>query len=232
MVLGCPSSLLAFAIGLVVASPSSALCRLDASRESRPASAQGWMARADPKLVETLEDRRVIFPRPGSLEPCIDLAPALVLFQHPPAAVFRLLIQTERHLEFLPSVSGLEAVSRGTKGHVDRHEISIFFTRIAYHVEQQWSREEWRIWWRLSPLHRNDIRALEGYWELHALPGGRTLGLYGTFVDIGPVLPQGMQAALTRKNMRAAIHALREWVDENGHGPARGTGAKTRGAAR
>lgn len=195
---------------------ASGLCRLETPATPRPSDAPSWLARTDAELLADLERERVVFPRPGSLEPCPDLIPALAVFAHPPEVVFRLLVQTDRHAEALPQLAGLRAMSRAPAPHVDRHEIAILFTRISYHVEQEWSQHERRIWWRLSPDHENDIRTLEGFWELHPYEGGRTLGVYGSRVDVGSAVPKRMQAALTRKNMRSAIHALREWVDREG----------------
>jgi len=194
------------------AAPAAALCRPGAA-VPRASSAETWLARAEPEVRTQLQRDKVSFPEPGILAPCTDLSPALVVFDHPPEAVFALLLQTERQAEFLPQVSDLRPVSRAPGPHVDRHEVSILFKRIVYHVEQHWSRPERRIWWQLSPAHDNDIRALEGFWELHPLDGGRTLGVYGSLVDVGPVLPRRMQARLTRNNLQEAIHALRAWID-------------------
>jgi hypothetical protein len=198
---------------VVTASPATALCRLEAASPQRPASAQAWLARLAPAARTALERDEVAFPEPGSLEPCTDLSPALVVFDQAPETVFALLVQTERQAEFLPQVSDVRPVSRAPGPHVDRHEVSILFKRIVYHVEQHASRAELRIWWQLSPAHDNDIRGLEGFWELHPLDGGRTLGVYGSLVDVGPVLPKRMQARLTRNNVEEAIRALRAWVD-------------------
>jgi hypothetical protein len=198
-------------VAALSAAPVDALCRPGAAA-ARPSSAQAWLARAGPEVLATLERDKVAFPAAGSLEPCTDLTPALVVFDQPLETVFALLLQTERQAEYLPQVSDLRAVSRTPGPHVDRHEVSILFKRIVYHVEQHWSRAERRIWWQLSPAHDNDIRALEGFWELHPVDGGRTLGVYGSRVDVGPVLPQRMQARLTRNNVQEAIRALRAWV--------------------
>lgn len=203
---------------LLSAPPAAALCRPGAAAPGWPPSAQGWLARAEPQVRTALQRDKVAFPEAASLEPCTDLIPALVVFDHPPGIVFALLLQTERQVEYVPQVRALRPVSRTPDSHVDRYEVAILFKRIVYHVEQDWSRAERRIWWQLSPAHDNDIRALEGFWELHPLDGGRTLGVYGSRVDVGPVLPQRIQARLTRNNMRDAIHALRNWVD--GQDPA------------
>jgi hypothetical protein len=210
---GAGRALAALALAAALAAPARALCRLDAAPPQRPASAEAWLARAGPALRAALERDQVAFPEPGSLEPCTDLTPALVVFERPPEAVFALLLQSERQAEFLPQVSDVRPVSRAPEPHVDRHEVSILFQRIVYHVELRWSRAERRIWWRLAPAHDNDIRAVEGFWELLPLDGGRTLGVYGSFVDVGPVLPRRVEARLTRNNVREAIRALRAWVD-------------------
>jgi hypothetical protein len=221
---------LAVLAAVLTAAPAGALCRLDAAAPRQPSSAEAWLARADPEVRTALQRDEVAFPRPGSLEPCTDLTPALVVFDQPPETVFALLLETERQAEFLPQVSEIQPVSRPPGPHVDRHEVSILFKRIVYHVEQHWSRAERRIWWRLSPAHDNDIRALEGFWELHALDGGRTLGVYGSRVDVGPVLPRRMQARLTHNNVQQAIRALRAWVDREG-AAARQRAAPRGGAA-
>jgi len=107
-------------------------------------------------------------------------------------------------------------VSRAPDDHLDRHEVQILFTSIVCRMRHRWDAQRERIWWDLSPGHENDLRAMDGYWELHALDDGRTLGLYGSRVDVGPLIPQGLQSSLTRRNVRAIVANIRSWVAREG----------------
>ena len=209
---------------IVAPPPAQALtCELEAAPAALSQSADEWLAEAPESLRRSLSEGGIAFPGRGLgaesfLPLCDAVTPAVVIFRNSPARVFELLIQTERHGEFLGKADGSGPVSRAPLDHVDRHEIQILFTSITYHLRHRWDEEGKRIWWDLSPLHDNDLSGLVGYWELYPLRDGRALGFYGTGVDVGPVIPKRMQATITRRNVRSAVLAIRDWVDREAGG--------------
>jgi len=209
----------AIAVFALVALPGQAVCECDPAKAppALPGGADAWLAASSAGISSALREKRLAFPKSRELEGlCPGMTPAVVLFAHPPEQVFELLIQTERQAEVMRFIDAIEPVSRRPEDHVDRHELKILFTRIRYHVRHHWDGEAMRIWWDLAPSHANDIREITGYWELYPLSGNRSLGLYASAVDVGPVIPRRMQAALTRKNLRSAVESFRRWVDEEG----------------
>ena len=211
--------LLAVAVGIglgLTATQARAACDLSRPDTRLSGDPEAWLAGAPAKLSRALERKGFALEDPTPHGNCPGLVPAIVVFEHPPDTVFSLLIQTERHAEFMKSLDAASPVSRAPDAHVDRQEIRILFTRISYHLRHQWDSGSRRIWWDLSPDHPNDLRAIGGYWELHPLGEGRSLGLYGTYVDVGPVIPRRLQASLTRKNLRAAVENIRTWVNAQG----------------
>jgi hypothetical protein len=205
-------------LALLTALPmhAQAACDLATAAPLLPMGGDAWLAGAPPKVAEQLRETGIVYPLPGIVGSCSELVPAVVLFAHSAPRVFALLGQTERQTEVLKLVSSIQVVSREPGAHVDRHEIHVLFRSIRYHIRYRPDAGALRIWWELSPDHPNDIRSVTGYWELYPLADDRSLGLYASAVDVGPVLPKRMQDALTRKNLKQAVVGFRRWVDEMG----------------
>ena len=196
-------------------------CVLEDAPAALDSTADAWVASAPVALRRLLDEDGVAFPtqtlpKRAIAALCPAVTPAVVRFDLPPSAVFDLLIQTDRHGEFMDSLGGMSPVSRAPSDHVDRHEVKILFTSLVYHVRHHWDEERLRIWWDLSPAHENDLRGITGYWELYPLEDGGALGFYGTSVDVGPIIPKRMQAGLTARNLRSAVGRIRAWVIANG----------------
>jgi hypothetical protein len=180
-----------------------------------------WLDASPVTLQDALREKGFAFtggsiPNGAIVGLCENVTTAVVVFDDPPEEVFALLTETERHGAFMRDLDGLIPVSRAPEDHVDRHEIRILFTRIVYHTRHHWDEKTRRIWWDLSPNHSNDLSRVIGYWELYPLSGGRSLGFYGTAVDVGPVIPKRMQAAITKRKMYSAVRSIRAWVDREG----------------
>lgn len=201
-----------------------AICAIEGAPPALMTSADEWIAASPSALRDSLRTTGIAFPtrkvRREKFAPlCDEVTPAVVVFDQNPRVVFDLLIQTERHQEFMDAFGETEPISRAPADHVDRHEVSILFTSLVYHVRHHWDVEASRIWWDLSPAHENDLRGIIGYWELYPLVGGGSVGFYGTAVDVGPMIPKRMQESLTRKNLRSAVGRIREWVVREGGNP-------------
>jgi len=99
---------------------------------------------------------------------------------------------------------------------VDEHHVRILFVRIDYRLRTQTDFEAARIWWNLDPTHDNDLRVLDGYWELYEFDDARTLGVFGTRVVLSPAMPTFLQKAATRGNVPRVVERMRLWVNSNG----------------
>ncbi|MBW2497832.1 MAG: SRPBCC family protein [Deltaproteobacteria bacterium] len=203
-------------VGILSSGSAEASCELARSPRLVDVPAEEWLETVPSEVVRRLDQEGFAFPEESAIDECPGMVPALVIFDQPPDRVFGLLIQTERHGEFMKSLRSVDPVSRRPEEHVDRHEMKILFKRIAYHVRHDWSPELGRIWWDLSPAHPNDLRSIMGFWELHPLGANRSLALYGTRVDVGPIIPARLQESLTRKNLRMAVENVRRWVEREG----------------
>ena len=137
-----------------------------------------------------------------------------VIFEKPPGEVYRMLAQTERQAEFRPEVTSIETVERGERGPTDEHRLKILFRRIAYRLRYELDPQELALRWSLDPRFDNALQRVDGFWELHPMGDGRTLGRSGTQVDLGPALPKSLQDWVTRKNLPAQLGRVRAWVND------------------
>jgi hypothetical protein len=152
----------------------------------------------------------------GGGEECSDFQQAVVVFDRPREEVLGMLIQTHRQDEFLPSLRRVDSVERSAGHSVDRHEMKILFTKLRYHVRNQWSVDDWMIWWSLDQGRDNDILALDGYWQLYPLGDDRTLAIYASRVNVGSLIPKSVQKRLGKKKLSQSLDYFRQWVNSDG----------------
>jgi hypothetical protein len=145
-------------------------------------------------------------------------AQGYVIFEQPVERVFRLLSQTERQLEYRPELEAIETVAPLDDGTLDEHRIRILFLEVRYRLRNHRDEAHRRISWELDSAFENDLRRVEGSWELHALDARRTLGLFRTTVEVGSGIPSFLQDYLTRKNLPGTLERCRRWVDSDGRG--------------
>ena len=98
----------------------------------------------------------------------------------------------------------------------DEHRMRILLVNIDYRIRNRFDFQNGRLTWALDPDHANDLRRLEGYWELHVLGPDQTLAQFGTALDVGPALPKRLQDYITRKNVPESMERVRLWVDSDG----------------
>jgi hypothetical protein len=174
--------------------------------------------------LQSENDRRDLrergFSRPEELETteldCQGFIQSIVIFTQPRQATLELLSQTERQMEFLPTLRDVRPVARHERESLDHHEIKIIFTKLQYRVHNHWSYEEWVMWWYLDPGYSNDMSTLDGYWRFYELEDGRTLAIYASRIDVGPLIPARMQTALSRKKLEESLRHFRGWVNSGG----------------
>jgi hypothetical protein len=141
---------------------------------------------------------------------------ALVIFAKPPERVYRLLSQTERAREYRPDLKSVNTVERNTDGPIDEQRMRILFHDIVYCLQFRLNPEARGITWELASGFHHDLDRADGFWRLHPLPDGRTLGHFGSKVNVGPAIPVFFQELVTRHKLPATIDRTRRWVDSDG----------------
>jgi hypothetical protein len=139
-----------------------------------------------------------------------------VIFEQPVSRAFGLLAQTARQREYRPELDSIETVERLGDGTVDEHRLRMMFIDIRYRLRSRVDAAKRRIQWELAPGFDNDLARVDGSWELYALEEGRTLGVFGTVVEVGAGLPAFLQDYVTRKNLPRTLERCRRWVDGDG----------------
>lgn len=171
-----------------------------------------------PELVARLLDEKVVVlaaSTPG--EPAdSNRVRGLAIFAQPRSRVIGLLVQTDRQGEYRPELQTVEAVERFPDGEVDRQVMRILLTRVSTWLRYQWDVAAGTMSWQLDPRFPNDLRTIEGSWELAEIDPGHTLGRFATRVDIGPALPAFFEEIATRKNLPKTLESCRRWIDSDG----------------
>lgn len=182
----------------------------------RAASAEELLARQPPSVVKRLEAKKLVILTPEQGNGDDHWVRALAIFERPREQVMRLVAQSARQIEYRPEITEIETVERFPNGTVDEHHLRVLFVKLAYRLRAQIDYGEGRAWWSLDENFANDLRRLDGYWEFYELGPARTLGAFGTVVDIGPALPGFLQDFATRKNVPQTVDRTRRWVDSDG----------------
>lgn len=178
------------------------------------------------------EDRLVVLPAGG--EEAGGYVLAYVVFERPREQVLALLSQAERQPEYRPEIESVRTVRRFENGRVDEQRIRIAFQPLVYRLVYTRHAETGRVSWALDPEFENDLRRMEGFWELYDFrrAPARTLGRFGSSVDVGPALPALVQRTLTRKTVLRYVDHTRRWVDSGGTWrPRARTAQRSRGSS-
>lgn len=193
---------------------AAALAGAVARSGAQPDEARLVLAREPPALVEALLERKVVLADDAGAPEGV--ARALVIFEQPIDRAFLLLSQTTRQREYRPDLAGIETLEALPDGSVEEQRLRILFLDIRYRVRHRSDRERRRLTWELAPGYDHDLARLEGSWELYPLPPHRTLGVFGTRVEVGAALPSFLQEYATRKNLPRTLERCRRWVDGDG----------------
>lgn len=173
------------------------------------------------ELAGDLLSRGYAFPPKGIIPgiSCPGLVLAILIFNVPRVEVIGLLEQTHRQGEYLRNVHRVHSVMRAEGESIVQYDLKILFTKLSYQLHYYSDRDQERITWALESNFDNDLREVRGYWEFLSFEDDRTLAIYGTIIDIGPMLPKRTQAALTRKSLRQSISDIYDWVQTQGNEP-------------
>jgi hypothetical protein len=181
---------------------------------NRPASAQALLAGQPRDVVEELMEERLVLMQTDASDR--GLVEALVLFSRPPEEVWPLLLQRERQKEYRPELTSVEIVKRDENALVEEQHLKIAFLSVGYRLHDRFDPATRTLTFELDPSYESPLEHVSGYWELHALEGGRTLARFGTRVNVSKAVPGFLQNGITRKNVPETLDNTRQWVDSGG----------------
>jgi hypothetical protein len=187
-----------------------------ASLGTRP-DADAVLAQEPQQIAAQLHAKKLVVVKGSDAEdPSFVLA--YVVFERSPDQVVVLLSQAERQPEYRPEIESVRTIRRFENGRVDEQRMKLVFQPLVYRLVYARDAEGGRVSWALDPEFDNDLRRMEGFWEFYpfASAPARTLGRFGSTVDVGPAVPAFVQRNLTRKTVLRYVDHTRRWVDSNG----------------
>jgi len=189
-------------------------CRVDGPRLPAAHPGEHLIASLPTEYANELRSQGQIFPPDEAIPQlaCPGMVHVIVILDASPEDAMRLLAQTHRQAEYLRNLHQVQELMRSEAESVVQHDLKILFKKLSYQLHYHSDPERHRIWWGLEPSFENDLRDVRGYWEFLPLDDGRTLALYGSVVDVGPVVPRRMQSALTRKSLDESMREIQKWV--------------------
>lgn len=209
---------LALAALLAVGAPAGGALAQGAAQaavpRNRPASAQALLDAQPKDVVEELMEERLVLMKTDASDK--GLVEALVLFSQPPDQVWSLLIQRERQQEYRPELTSVEILKREENALLEEQHLKIAFLSVGYRLNDHFDPATQTLTFELDPSYESTLEHVSGYWELHALAGGRTLARFGTRVNVSSAVPGFLQNGITRKNVPETLENTRQWVDSNG----------------
>lgn len=184
---------------------------------ARP-SAESVLEREPTALVDELSGEKIAVVQGGRGDGPESFVVAYVLFERSHSDVLQLLKQAARQPEYRPELKSVKTVERLPGGRVDEQVLKIVFRKLTYRLRYSEDPETGRLEWRLDPRFDNDLRRMEGFWELYAFAAdpARTLGRFGSSVDVGQGVPKFIQRGMGRKTVLRYVRNCRQWIDSNG----------------
>lgn len=191
------------------------LLAVSAAKASPPA-AEDILANEPPEVVQRILAEKLIVLEDVQGSGAESFVVAYVLFSRSRQEVVALLRQAKRQPEYRPELASVKTIRQLENGRIDEQRIKILFREFVYRLRYQEDAERGRFEWHLDPDFDNDFRRLDGFWELYEFRSGdRTLGRFGSSVDVGGV-PKFIQKKLSRKTVVQYVRNCREWIDSDG----------------
>lgn len=93
------------------------------------------------------------------------------------------------------------------------YSLSVFGRDIDYNLAHRLGADG-VLRWTLDPDRANDLRRLDGEFEVHpAWEGGGTLLVYRSRVEIDAPLPRWVEDSLTRRSLASFLRSLRDHAE-------------------
>jgi hypothetical protein len=181
-------------------------------------TAESVLEREPPELVARLLKERLVVLEDVHGDGSESFIISYVIFERSRSEVVDLMKQAERQPEYRPELKSVKTVERFEGGRVDEQSMKIMFRKMVYRLRYQRDAETGRLEWKLDPSFDNDLRRLEGFWELYEFveTRERTLGRFGSRVDVGRSVPRFIQKGMSRKTVLRYVDNCRMWIDSDG----------------
>ncbi len=144
------------------------------------------------------------------------LIKAVMLLEQPIEQVWTLLCQTERQEEYLPRLKRSILIQGDENGNITEFRVKVLFINIVYRVRHHYDSANYHLYWELDPDFNNDLKHLEGYYQLYKINEHQTLARYATIVVLSDLIPRSIQELLTKKDLPQSLGAVKKWVDSGG----------------
>ena len=138
---------------------------------------------------------------------------AIVLIRRPPAAVWTVLTDYEKHTEFMPGVVRSKVYSRADRTVGVAYTLKVLLKSIRYHCLCTAAPDQRAIRWTLDKSRKNDIAGTTGCWEIRPHGDGGSIAIYSLAVDTGMSVPRFVQNFLTRRDLPNVARALKKRVE-------------------
>lgn len=141
---------------------------------------------------------------------------AALVFDRPPEDVWRLLSKTEDQHLYIKEVKNVKIISRQSSQDLLELEVRILGKTIIYRQAHYYDKPALYFRWELDRSFKSPVKELEGFWRLYPFANGRTLGRYGSRVQIGFGVPAFIQNALAKDNLPSALASVKNYIDSGG----------------
>ena len=133
---------------------------------------------------------------------------ALAVVNAAPPAVWRVLVDWQRHSGLFPRVVGAQVLEVDGAHALVRYTVGVGPFSFGFHVNNYPNIDQRRLTWRLATDRRNDLfRDSWGYWQLELAPSG-TLLTYA--MAARTVLPHFLTRGAERDGLVETVKAVRE----------------------
>lgn len=184
---------------------------------ARP-SAESVLEREPGALLDKLVEEKLAVVQGGDGDGPESFVVAYVLFERNLGEVLGLLKQANRQPEYRPELKSVKTVERFPYGRVDEQVLKIVFRKLKYRLRYNEDPVSGRLEWKLDPTFDNSLKRMEGFWELYSFADtpDRTLGRFGSAVDVGQGVPKFIQRGMGRKTVLRYVRNCRQWIDSDG----------------
>jgi hypothetical protein len=184
---------------------------------ARP-SAESVLDREPGALLDKLVEEKLAVVQGGGGDGPESFVVAYVLFDKSHSEVLGLLKQAARQTEYRPELKSVKTVETFPDGRLDEQVLKIMFRKLKYRLRYNEDPTTGRLEWKLDPTFDNSLKRMEGFWELYAFADtpNRTLGRFGSSVDVGQGVPKFIQREMGRKTVLRYVRNCRQWIDSNG----------------
>ncbi len=149
------------------------------------------------------------------------LIEAALVFDRPPAEVWRRLSETEVQDRYLSEVKSVRLIWKTETADCLEFTVRVMGKTVVYRMIHDFFPGELRFRWNLDPDFRSDIKELTGFWRLYPFGGDRTLARYGSVVKPRFPVPGFIRRALAKGHVKSALESVKKYVDSDGAWRAR-----------